>query len=808
MTGIVISKQQNPTPCPPLVGEGSQDGSLFVILKSICYNKRRFEIYKEGKDFLIMKKRAAAFGILLLGSFFVHNYVFSANTDIVINEIGAYPTSTHEWIEVWNKGSEPIDLTGWKFWENNTNHGLSVSSTDVIVAPNEYAVIVQDASQFILDYPGFAGSIFDSSWSSLNESGEEIGLKDASGNFVEKFTYVAAPNFSLQRRNSNLNDYTSANWAEHASGNTVGAVNNFEVPTQTPITPPTPPAQQTNGGSASQIILESPAQNLTSIKINEFVSDPESGNEWVELYNTGLASLNLVNAVICDSRNTTSTCKKISGAIGPKSWFVVDLGTRSFLNNGGDSVILKDAAGIVADRIDYDDELTPDNGQSLARKVDGVDTDNDNDWVVTNKITAGQANVIDEQDQPNSETTNASVPTVSSASESSFPAEIEISELLPNPKGSDSGEFIEIKNNSTFQANLSGWFFKDKEKKYVFPDDTIIFPGSFLVFYKTLTKIALLNTAGKIELFNNKDKSAMDAVSYEKPVEGKSYGLVNGEWEWVNPTPGKENESAGLVLTENNTDKTSVVKSYKFVNSIKAARQAGKGTLARVKGVVIALPGVFGSQYFYLADGNAGIQIYQSKKDFPPLEIGDLAQVYGKISEANGIKRINIKSKDDVDILSIGNVVSSTELNVDEIDESLAGGLVQTQGEITEIKSNFMYLDNGSGEAVVYFKQGAKIDKAMFKEGENARVVGVLEQTKTGWQIWPRSQSDIESLGPSEDLLKKQAVISSNDKKDKYLTATAGGVATLILGFLLKLRGAFLKRGVLAVVGFIKKNQA
>ena len=111
------------------------------------------------------------------------------------------------------------------------------------------------------------------------------------------------------------------------------------------------------------------------------------------------------------------------------------------------------------------------------------------------------------------------------------------------------------------------------------------------------------------------------------------------------------------------------------------------------------MPGVFGDQYFYLTDGSAGIQIYQNKKTFPPLAVGDMAQVYGTISEANGIKRINVKSKDDVDILSIDNFVTSAELNVDEIDESLAGGLVNFQGEITEIKSNFMYVDNGNGEA-------------------------------------------------------------------------------------------------------------
>ena len=112
----------------------------------------------------------------MFGSFFIAQKSLATNSDIVINEIGAYATSTHEWVEIYNKGSDPIDLTGWKFWEATTNHGLTVNSGDNILAPGEYAAIVQDDAQFLLDHSGFSGSVFDSSWSSLSESGEEIGF--------------------------------------------------------------------------------------------------------------------------------------------------------------------------------------------------------------------------------------------------------------------------------------------------------------------------------------------------------------------------------------------------------------------------------------------------------------------------------------------------------------------------------------------------------------------------------------------------------------------------------------------------------
>lgn len=317
-------------------------------------------------------------------------------------------------------------MAGWKLWEENgssQNHKLTTSTTNSIIAPGEYGVIVQDDAQFISKYSNFLGSISNSSFT-LNESGEEIGLVDAEGNSVEKFTYIPATHFSLQRKDANLVDYTSANWTEHASGNTVGGINVFEISpnpksTSTPVTTtPEPtltptPAQNTgqnNGGSQAQNESLTPApvaQNLTALKINEFVVDPESGNEWVELYNNSPASVDITDALICDARNTTSTCKKIIGAVGANSWLQVDLQTKSFLNNSGDSVILKNSSGSVVDRIDYDDELTPDEGQSLARKIDGKDTDNDGDWIVTDTITPGKANIVSEPEDEAGQSANS-----------------------------------------------------------------------------------------------------------------------------------------------------------------------------------------------------------------------------------------------------------------------------------------------------------------------------------------------------------------------------------------------------------------
>ncbi len=856
--------------------------------------------------------------LILLGGISVFAKAGAVSTDIIINEIGAYESNGHEWIEIWNKGAEPVDLTDWKFWENNTNHGLSVSTTDAIVQPGEYGVIVQNDTQFLLDYPSFIGSVFDSSWSTLSESGEEIGLKDSEGMIIEQFTYIAAPSHSLQRRDPSSADYTSANWAEHASGNTVGALNVFDIipaeePTSTTPTSTQPensiPIQNTQNTGGSQTgsqnteITPLPVvPSLADLRLNELVVDPGDGNEWVEVYNSSSILIDMAGAMICDSRNTTSTCKKISGTVSGTSWLQIDLKTRSFLNNSGDSVILKNAAGTIIDRIDYDEALAPDEGQSLARIHDGVDTDNDDDWLVTDTPTPGAANIISGNDEDSgtentiggtsssstSKTTKTStkkIPSVfvwdiagpSSAAPgeqvvfnaegtadprggslsfrwvledgsvfvgpeliASFAssgvhifslfvsstsgygeekkveievdsglsqnAEVIISELFPNPDGSDAKEFIELKNNTSGTVNLFGWFLRIGSRKYTFLENTFISPDGFLVFYKAVTKLSLANTTGKIELLN-KDKTVMDIVKYDKPKTGQSFSLINNEWQWAEPSPGKVTviaEVLGEKIEKETVSKknASPASHGSLIKNIAEIREGNKGQPVKIQGVVAALPNVFGSQFFYVVGDGGGIQIFQSKKDFPPIGVGDLVEITGTVSEANGIKRVNIKNSKAVDILSLDNKLTTIPLDMDNMDENMAGGLVEATGEITEIKSTFMYVDNGTDEIKVYFKKNAKIDKQKYKEGEKVTVVGILEKTKDDWQLWPRSNDDLKSLGMVEAeavLGEKISADKNNDGTDKYLLVTAVGVASLLLGFLVKAKSS-------AILGAIKKN--
>lgn len=103
----------------------------------------------------------------------------SASAQVVISEI-MYDVegtdSDREWIEVHNTGNESVDLTQWKFFESNSNHGLTAYQGGEMLTPGGYAVIVDAPAKFLLDWPSFSGQIFDSSFA-LNNTGETLVLR-------------------------------------------------------------------------------------------------------------------------------------------------------------------------------------------------------------------------------------------------------------------------------------------------------------------------------------------------------------------------------------------------------------------------------------------------------------------------------------------------------------------------------------------------------------------------------------------------------------------------------------------------------
>jgi len=113
--------------------------------------------------------------------------VSNANLEIteIMYDVEGSDTGT-EWIEIYNSGSQAIDIASWHFYENETHHGL-VPDGFSILAPSSYALIVQDIA-IIRSLYGNSIKLIKSSFS-LNNTGETLALSDENKSIQGNVSY-------------------------------------------------------------------------------------------------------------------------------------------------------------------------------------------------------------------------------------------------------------------------------------------------------------------------------------------------------------------------------------------------------------------------------------------------------------------------------------------------------------------------------------------------------------------------------------------------------------------------------------------
>ena len=97
-----------------------------------------------------------------------------------------------EWIEVFNNGDSNIDPTQFKLFENSSNHVITLpeiyTNSTSYLGVGEYAVIADNPTKFIEDWPEYSGLLFDSVFS-LNNAGEILKIVDTNVNTVDTKEY-------------------------------------------------------------------------------------------------------------------------------------------------------------------------------------------------------------------------------------------------------------------------------------------------------------------------------------------------------------------------------------------------------------------------------------------------------------------------------------------------------------------------------------------------------------------------------------------------------------------------------------------
>jgi hypothetical protein len=97
-----------------------------------------------------------------------------------------------EWVEVFNGGTQSVDVKTYKLFESNVNHGITTSDSytnpSATLPVGGYAVIADNAVKFLEDWPQYTGYLFDSAFS-LSNTGELLRMVDASGGTTDTREY-------------------------------------------------------------------------------------------------------------------------------------------------------------------------------------------------------------------------------------------------------------------------------------------------------------------------------------------------------------------------------------------------------------------------------------------------------------------------------------------------------------------------------------------------------------------------------------------------------------------------------------------
>lgn len=176
----------------------------------------------------MIKKIFTAFFLLLIFASKLFSQTFG---DVVINEIMYAPTTgnSEEWFEIYNKSTSTFNLKNWK-WKDSSGVFRTITTLNINLAPNSFAVVCQDSISVKNFYTGFSGLIFQTTWNTLNNTQDSIVLVDSSSNRIDFVAYRpswggSTGNKSLERINPAGPSNQQSNWGTSIA--TIGATPNL-----------------------------------------------------------------------------------------------------------------------------------------------------------------------------------------------------------------------------------------------------------------------------------------------------------------------------------------------------------------------------------------------------------------------------------------------------------------------------------------------------------------------------------------------------------------------------------------------------
>lgn len=308
------------------------------------------------------------------------------------------------------------------------------------------------------------------------------------------------------------------------------------------------------------------AENISPVLINEiaWMGTAASGNdEWLEIKNNTAEEIDLSGWTLKAASSSLDIL--LQGKLPASGFFLLertdddsvpntaaDQLYSGALSNAGLDLELRDASSSLVDMVEAASgwpagdnenkstmERSSDGGwkssllQGGTPKAENSDFENRSDEIIAPTV----------QSSDSAAATRATTSIISSAEGQTadivydYSDDIFISEIFPDPKGSDSAEFIELYNRSGREVDLNGWKITAGDRSYEIKaggiSDANIKPENYFLLRRQESKLILNNGGGSVSLFEPLRSVAKESIRYGKASENQSYAKdEKGEWRW------------------------------------------------------------------------------------------------------------------------------------------------------------------------------------------------------------------------------------------------------------------------------------
>ncbi len=363
-------------------------------------------------------------------------------SNVVINEVKSSGGSPGDWVELYNRTTSAIDISGWGFVDND----------DVRVKYLIPAGTVLPAKGFLaLDEAAFGFGL---------GAADSARLFNAAGVLADSHVWTAHATTTYGRCPDGEGDFVTT------VAVTKAAANSCPIDTTSSSSSSTSTSSTSTSTTTSTTSSSVPA--AVSLAINEIESSGGVPGDWIELHNYGSTAINLGGWSVIDNDDTHTRSVVAAGtSLAPGGYFIVEEATLGFGLGAADSARLFNPAGAVHDSYSWTAHAVT---TSYGRCPNGRGT-----FVTTSGVSKGAAN-------------DCSSPIRFNEVESS---------------GGAPGDWAELYNTGDANLSIAGFTFRDNDdtRGYVLPAGSTLAAKNYFVIEEAAFGFGL-GAADSVRLFD------------------------------------------------------------------------------------------------------------------------------------------------------------------------------------------------------------------------------------------------------------------------------------------------------------------